>query len=178
MAHRDTSEIVRASVWIPPSGPALRQIQHAVNELHRRMGGPRIQPHLTLLGGIETTLRDAERKLKALAARIRPFEVRLGKLDWRHEYYRCLFATVELSEPLASAKRIAHEVFEMNPAEPFEPHVSLMYGDPHGSIKAELAAALGGRLDVSFIAQRLQLVNASQSVAVPDWRTLSERVLQ
>lgn len=177
MAHRDTSDIVRAAVWIRPNGAALERIQDAINFVHRRGGGPRIQPHVTLLSGIETTQVDAEGKLKSLASRIQPFTVRLGKLDWRHEYYRCLFATVDLSEELAAAKRWAHQVFEMNPPEPYEPHVSLMYGDPHGPLKQELAAALGNRLDVTFTATVLHLVNASPSVPVPDWRTLSEREL-
>ncbi|MGH8528834.1 MAG: 2'-5' RNA ligase family protein [Nevskiales bacterium] len=177
MAHRDISDIIRAAVWIRPNGAALEQIQTAINEVHRRGGGPRIQAHVTLLGGIETTLLDAESKLKSLAARIQPFTVRLGKLDWRHEYYRCLFATVELSDELATAKRLAHQVFEMNPPEPYEPHLSLMYGDPHGSLKPELATALGNRLDVTFTATTLHLVNASPSVPVPEWRTVSEREL-
>lgn len=177
MVHRDTSDIIRAAVWIRPSGAAFEQIQAAVNEVHRRGGGPRIQPHVTLLSGIETTRADAEGKLKSLATRLHPFTVRLGKLDWRHEYYRCLFAAVELSEELAAAKRWAHQIFEMNPPEPFEPHLSLMYGDPHGSLKPELAAALGNRLDVTFTATALHLVNASPSVPVPEWRTLSEHAL-
>lgn len=177
MAHHDTGGVVRAALWIPPNGPALEKIQNAVNEVHRRGGGPRVQPHLTLLGGIETTLADARAKLKMLAARIKPFPISTGKLDWRHEYYRCFFATVELTPELAAAKRAAHEVFEMNPPEPFEPHISLMYGDPHGSFKQELAAALGGVLETSFTAGVLQLFNASPSVAVSEWCVLGEQPL-
>ena len=177
MAHRDTGGVVRAAVWIPPSGAALEKIQDLINEVHRRGGGPRVQPHLTLLGGIETTLADAQAKLKDLAARVGPFEIRTGRMDWRHEYYRCFFLAVELTPELAAAKRAAHEIFEMNPPEPFEPHVSLMYGDPHGNFKQDLAAELGGRLDTSFTARVIRLVNASPSVAVPEWRALAEQTL-
>ena len=148
-----------------------------MNLVHRRGGGPRFKPHLTLLSGIETTHADAELKLKHLASRIRPFEIRLGRIEWRHEYFRCLFISAIPSEELAAAKREAHEAFEMNPPPPFEPHVSLLYGNIDEALKEELAAAAGGSLEVSFKAAAVRLVNASPGVPVTAWRTLSERPL-
>ena len=67
MTHLDVSPVVRASVWILPGGEALERILEARREARRRAGGPEIRPHVTLLGGIETTQADAEIKLKRLA---------------------------------------------------------------------------------------------------------------
>jgi hypothetical protein len=38
MAHLDTSEIVRASVWIMPTGPALETIAKAARTVRQRAG--------------------------------------------------------------------------------------------------------------------------------------------
>ena len=177
MAHIDRSEIVRAAVWIPVTDPALEKITEASRTARQRAGGPIIKPHLTLLNGIESTHDRAEAKLRKLAVRLEPFAVHLGKIDWRREYFRCLFVAAELSEELAAAKRAAHEVFEMMPPDPFEPHVSLIYGDVEEPLKQRIAADLGGRIDTTFRAAGLQLVSASSDRPVATWETLMERPL-
>jgi hypothetical protein len=65
----------------------------------------------------------------------------------------------------------------MNPPPPFEPHVSLLYGNLDEALQRELAAEAGGRLDLKFTATAVQLVNASPSVPVAGWKMLAERRL-
>ena len=177
MAHIDTSNIIRGAVWIRPAGDALDKIQKVMRALHKRGGGPQFQPHVTLLEGMETTQADAETKLKKLALRLKPFKVRLGRIDWRLEYFRCLFATAELSAELAAAQRDAYDVFEMKPAPPYEPHLSLLYGKLDEALKQELAAQAGGGLDVIFEVNAVYLVDATDDMPVTKWRTLSEHAL-
>jgi 2'-5' RNA ligase superfamily len=174
MAHVDRSPVIRASIWIPPSGAALDRIQHVIHLAHRRCGGPSVRPHVTLLSGIERTQASADVLLKHLAARLKPFTISLGRIEWRADYFRCFYATAALNENLDAAKRAAHEVFEMNPPTPFEPHLSLLYGNIDEDLKKDLAAELGGSVDVSFEAAALQLVNASQGVPVSSWKPLNE----
>ena len=49
MSHIDSSEIVRASVWLKPTGDALERIQKLMRSIHRHGGGPLVPPHDTLL---------------------------------------------------------------------------------------------------------------------------------
>lgn len=177
MAHIDTSDIVRGAVWIRPTSDAFDRIKKVVRALHKRGGGPQFSPHVTLLQGMETTQASAEAKLRKLALRLKPFPVRLGRIDWRPEYFRCLFATAELSAELAAAQRDAYDVFEMKPAPLFEPHLSLLYGKLGEALKRELAAEAGGSLDVTFDVTALHLVDATDDVPVTKWRTLSEHAL-
>ena len=177
MTHHDDSPVVRSSVWIVPAGDALDRIEKIVHKIHPRGGGPRFKPHLTLLSGSETTRADAELKLKHLAARLRPFEITLNRIEWRNEYFRCFYLAAELTAELATAQRAAYEAFEMNPPPPFEPHVSLLYGSLDEKLKKELAAEAGGSVDIRFAATAVQLVNASESVPVTGWKTLAERRL-
>ncbi len=177
MAHIDTSDVIRGSVWIRPTGDALGKIQKTINLVHKRGGGPPVQPHVTLLTGMETTHASAELKLKRLASRMKPFTLKLGRIDWRHEYFRTLFATVEPSKELACAQLDAYDVFEMKPAPPFEPHLSLLYADIDDALKRELAASAGGTLDIAFEVTAVHLVNASPSLPVTAWRTIAEHTL-
>ena len=177
MSHRDTTPAFLGSVWIRPNAVALERIQDAIRMVHKQAGGPPVRPHVSLLGGIETTLGDAESKLKKLASRLKPFEITLGKIDWRPEYFRSLFVTVEPSSELVAAHAAAHEIFERMPTEPFEPHVSLLYGDFDESLKKQLAKELGGRLDASFKAGAVDLVNACEIVPVPEWKSVKQALI-
>ena len=74
MGHLDTSEIIRASVWIRPTGEALDRILEVTRRLTTRKEGPGVPPHLTLLSGIETTrarMPSASSMLAASSARSR-----------------------------------------------------------------------------------------------------------
>lgn len=178
MAHIDTTPLVRASVWIRPNGEAFERLVKAIRVVRQRVEGPPVQPHVSLLGGIETSEAVAAIRLKRLATRLKPFQVRLGKLEWRDEYYRAFYAAVEPNEMLELAHKAAHDAFEMMPPDPFEPHVSLAYGKLDDATRKALAEALDGRLDVTFTATAVCLVNASESVPIPEWRTVAEQPLQ
>ncbi len=145
--------------------------------LHKEHGGPQVPPHVTLLTGAETTRASAELKLKHLASRVQLLRIKLGKIESRDEYFRALYAVVEPNGDLAAAQRAAYDAFEMNPPPPYEPHLSLLYGKVDDAARKKLAAAAGGKLDVTFEVRALYLVNSTQSVPVADWRTLAEHPL-
>ncbi|MDB5809781.1 MAG: 2 3 cyclic phosphodiesterase [Betaproteobacteria bacterium] len=177
MAHIDTSEVIRASIWIRPAGGALERIQKVLRLAHQETGRAQVPSHVTLLTGAEMTRVSAELKLKHLATRLKPFTIRLGNIEWRDEYFRCLYAAVELNDELAAAQRDAYDAFDMNPAPPFEPHLSLLYGKVDESMKKQIAAEAGGRLDVQFDVRALHLVNSTSGVPVAQWHTLVEQPL-
>ena len=168
---------MQGSVWIRPTGTALDAIERAVRVAHRSAGGPPVQPHVSLMGGIELT-PDTASNFQRLASRLTGFEIRLGKIEWRDQYYRSLFISVEPSDELIAARTAAHEAFGRQPSDPFEPHVSLLYGDFDEAFKHELAERLGGRLDVGFMASAVDLVNACEKVPIAQWTTLYQAALR
>jgi 2'-5' RNA ligase len=174
MGHIAGSEILRGAIWIRPTGPALDTIQHAIRRIQDQVGGPGAWPHVSVIGGVELPRLEAERRLKQLAAGFVPFTIRLGKLDWYNEYYRCFFARVAASEELLAVHRRALEIFEQPARDPYEPHVSLTYGVLNLEAKRKLAADLGNVMDVSFQATSIHLVNAASGVPVEEWRSLME----
>lgn len=169
---------IRGSLWLKPSGPALDRLQEVIRTLTARFGGPWPTPHVSLLSRIELSAEGAEARLTQLASRIPPITIRLGRLEGRNEPFRCFYAVVEPSAELIEAHRVAHEVFERSAADPYEPHLSLLYGQIDAPTKERLARELRGRLPLSFIATTLHLVNASAAVPVARWHTLHEVALR
>jgi 2'-5' RNA ligase len=176
MAHADTGHVIRTSLWIRPNGEAFDRIRHAIRRAHHHDGGLPVDPHVTLLSSCRVVENDAWAKLRRLAEQVRPFTLRLGRVEGTADYYRALYAVVEPSPELTEARRIACETFEMKPL-PFEPHLSLLYGNFGEARREALMAVLGGWLDVSFTASAVDLVSAARDVPVADWRSLYEHPL-
>jgi len=167
------SDVVRAAVWIPPDGEAVEPVNKLMRKARAMFDGPIFKPHVTLLSGIETTWVDADRKLQKLARAMPPFAIELNRIDWRAEYFRALFVAARLSPALATAKARAHEAFEMNPPDAYEPHLSLAYGKFSDAAREAFASA-GGIIDIRFSADRLQLVTAAKGIPTREWRLLAE----
>ena len=163
---------IRGSLWLRPTGPALDRLQELIRRLTTRFGGAWPKPHVSVLGGIELSTDGAGERLADLARRLRPVPIRLGRLEGRNEHFHCFYSVVHAAPELLEAHRAACEVFHRTPAGPFEPHLSLLYGHVDAPSKLRLAQELGGRLDLSFVANSIQLVNASAAVPVARWHTL------
>jgi hypothetical protein len=170
--------VIRGSLWLRPSGPILERLQELIRRLTARFGGQWPKPHVSLLGGIELQSEGAESRLEMLCTRLQPVPIRLGRLEGRNEPFRCFYAVAEPSSELLAAHRAACDVFGMQPADAFEPYLPLLYARVDTPTKERLARELGGRLDLSFVANSVHLVNATASVPVAHWHTLHEAPLR
>ena len=171
-------QLIRGSLWLRPTGPVLERLQELIRRLTGRFGGTWPRPHVALLGGIELQSEGAEARLEALCARVPPVTVRLGRLEGRNEPLRCFYAVAEPSPELLEAHRAACEAFGMLAPDAFEAHLPLLYGHIDAPTKQRLAKELGGRLNLSFVANSVHLVNASAAVPVARWHTLHECLLR
>lgn len=166
---------LRASLWIKPTAAARERCRAACERARGRNGGPRIEPHVTLLGGIDCAPDAAERRLRQLAARLPPFELQLDGIGLGHTHFQRLFARIELSPALRDARRLAEEVFERAPAE-FVPHLSLVYGD--SELDAGATQGFEELAGLRFSVESLHLVTAARGVPIEQWRELLEATLR
>lgn len=164
------------SLWLRPTGEALDRIRNAIRRAHEHDGGLPVDPHVTLLSGFRAGEADGVARLRQLAARLRPFPIRLGRIEGTADYYRSLYAVVEPSRELAAARHVAAETFAVEPS-PFEPHLSLLYGNFGEARREALAGVLGGRLDISFTVTAVDLVNSARGIPASSWRTLCSQPL-
>jgi hypothetical protein len=110
---------------------------------------------ITLLGAIVAPRREVLAGSAALAARLRPFMLRLEEIDYLDEYFRSLFVRVAPSRPLLRAYAEATVIFGCHDQRPFMPHLSLLYGDFSPRLKEVAKSEWGPRLDLSFKARSL-----------------------
>ena len=145
------------SLWLVPAGEVCERLSRILSRLSARFEAPDFAPHVTLLGSLVGERRELIRQSARLAAGLRPFTLRLGEIDFRDEYFRCLFVHAALNEPLRKAHQAARREFSRQHEPAFMPHLSLLYGDIPQSLKGELRAELGPRLEVQFKVRSLHL---------------------
>lgn len=161
------------ALWLTPSGQAYRYLTRKILAYSRRHSTPRFEPHVTLLSGVTLPEEEAKSRSTALAARLAPFEIRLGKCDYTDEYFRCLFYRLAPSVAVADAQEIARQVFGLCDRRPYLPHLSLIYGNLSIEVKRRLAAGLSG--DLSFAVSRIHLYSVSGPP--PGWRSVGTYTL-
>ena len=147
----------RYSLWFVPTGDVWDRLSRILHQLSTRHGAPGFSPHVTLLGNCPGPRRELIRQSARVAEALRPFVIRLEEIDFRDEYYRCLFVHAALTEPLRKAHQVARQELGHGREPSFMPHLSLLYGNFERSIKEGLIAELGPRLDLQFKARSLHL---------------------
>ncbi len=160
------------SLWLLPSGKAKQRLAKTIGSLSRDPGGPRFDPHLTLLGGLdgeEEAFIDATRRL---AATLHPVTLHLRGIEFGDEYYRCLYFRVGESDELTAAHREALRFFGKKKDPSFMPHVSLFYGTLEEPHRRDLRSRLSRTFDLDCPADRLCLV--ATGGGPPSWTVVRE----
>jgi 2'-5' RNA ligase len=140
-----------------PRGDVWERLWRIIQQLSVRYAAPEFPPHVTLLGSSVGPRRELICQSAGLAASLRPFTLRLEEIDYREEYFRCLFVHAALAEPLRKAHQAARQAFGHDREPPFMPHLSLLYGDFPRSLKEGVIREMGPRVDVQFKVRSLHL---------------------
>jgi 2'-5' RNA ligase len=149
---RDTKSY---ALWLIPEGKARTRLARAIRQLSRQHSTPIFAPHITLASGIVAPTSEVAVKSAQLAKSLRPLRLRLTHLDFRDEYFRCVFVRVAPTPQFARAHEQARRIFGWRG---FLPHVSLVYGDLSLAAKRNIALSLGRRFDLEFEVRRLDVV--------------------
>jgi 2'-5' RNA ligase len=156
------------SLWFMPEGEVCNRLTQIIHRLSIRYEAPEFPPHVTLLGSCVGERDEMIRRSSLVAAALRPFTIRLGKIDFRDEYFRCLFLHAGPMETLWNAYQVACRKFDRPPKHDFMPHLSLAYGSIPQSMKEEFVADMRTGLDDQFRVRRIHLYQTHG--AVQDWR--------
>jgi 2'-5' RNA ligase len=130
------------ALWLVPEGEAAARFGGLIDRLAARHGTPRFHPHLTLLGALGADDHVA-RRAQLLAADTAPFEITLARTVGRDEFFRAVVVEAAPSLPLLRLHHLAREAFDkLDDPSPFEPHLSLVYGDLPRALRDEIIAGL------------------------------------
>jgi 2'-5' RNA ligase len=146
-------------LWLAPAGAEAQALSALVVELSQRLGTPRFEPHLTLLGPLAPAAGEAglEERVASLAGRLAPLTLPLRGVSGEPIFYRALYAAVEPTPALQSARAEAGALCPA-PEAPFRPHLSLAYGRLDALTQAALSAELAPRIPAVVTARHLDLI--------------------
>lgn len=160
------------SLWLMPSGELYAELRSLIEGLSDRYGGPRFEPHITLLGGLTGPEGELLARASELAAFVRPHPVRLTKVEYLDEYYRCLYIRVQETPEVARTHQMAQVLFRRLDDRAFLPHLSLLYGDFPAGAKEAIVEELGGEFGRSFDLRSIHLY--ATSGPPEDWYPVRE----
>jgi 2'-5' RNA ligase len=163
------------SIWLVPTGEARLKLARIIADVSREYSAPLFPPHVTLIGQLKDPEEELLNKARDLASRLRPFELKLGAVDYLDDFYRSLFVRIEKTQPLLDANRIAREIFGQAGDASYMPHASLLYGNFEPVLKDQVIARIGREFHDSFIVTSIVLYETGS--ATKDWYSLGEFTL-
>jgi 2'-5' RNA ligase len=163
------------SLWLIPAGEKGRRLAGTIERLSRDPGGPRFDPHLTLLGGLDGEEEFFVRATEQLAAALRPVHLQVRAIEFGDEYYRCLYLRVEERDDLMAAHREALRLFGRRDDPRFMPHLSLLYGTLSGGARDRIDRTLEEWRAADCRADRLRLLATGGGPS--SWRVVRDCAL-
>lgn len=149
------------SLWLCPYGDTRYLLQERIKKLSDQYSSPLFDPHVTLLGGLKKGETELAQLTDTLAGSLRPFDIVLTSAGHTKSFYQSLFIHVAESEELLKARKYAEKLFGIAPDEPYNPHLSLMYGDFDRDEKERILNIMGRQFHIRFTVHNLLLVNTS-----------------
>jgi 2'-5' RNA ligase len=131
------------SLWLLPEPGVREGLAHAIDALASRLGTPRFEPHLTLLGAIERPEAEVLARVRDLAAVCPPLELPVLGIDGVDDPFRCLFLRLSATPALQQLREAAEAALPGREGRPFDPHVSLVYGELSAEARSGLAREIG-----------------------------------
>lgn len=132
---------MKYSIWIIPSEPVYGQIQKVIDELSEKYKGPRLEPHMTLVGGIDYDLPEIEKKIKRLSLKGKELSLTLGPVSFGTTYYQSVLVRVNSSAKLMQLNMDIKKILGLE-NNVFMPHLSLLYGDHSMSDREKIASSV------------------------------------
>jgi len=148
----------RYSLWIIPPSDIYDKLKDIILRLSSKYSTPKFEPHITLIGGLSGNEEEILAKVSGLSALLRPFSIKLSKVEYLDEYYRCLFLRTEETDDLLNAHALAGKILNRIRDERYMPHLSLMYGKLPSKIKKEIKQEIGN-LDITFEVNSIYIIS-------------------
>lgn len=157
------------SLWLTAAGSVRDRLAHTIAVLAGRFGTPAFEPHVTLLSGLTGSEDEVGRGAENLARRAGPISIRLGRVGFEDEYFRCCFLVAE-GNGLLAARRLGKAVFSLESAA-YAPHLSLIYGRLPVSVRERLRSEIERMLPVVFDARTLEVWQTTGQVV--SWKRVA-----
>jgi 2'-5' RNA ligase len=163
------------SLWLMPEGQIALRLHELIAKFSREYSTPRFEPHVTLIGELDMAEAALLTRVKDLASKTPPFDVRFNKVEYLDRYFQCVFIKAEKTRDLMKAHSCACAVFGLKKDQAYMPHLSLIYGHLTPQVKYSIVQAAGGSVDFQFCAEEIYLYYTGGMPA--DWHCVSSVAL-
>lgn len=160
------------SLWFMPEGDCYNSLRSMIDRFSKQHSSPNFEPHITLIGQLSVPEEEVLAKTATLASLIKPFKIRLTKIDNQNYYFRALFVEVKKVTPILEANRQARELFARKEDPEYMPHLSLMYGDFPEKLKKKIIKDIGNNLAGEFAVKSIHLFKTGGEVK--NWYRIKE----
>jgi 2'-5' RNA ligase len=173
--------LIFLSHWLMPSERLYRKLTNLIFQLSKENSSPNFEPHITLFGLLVGPENEIIEKTFQLSNLINPFEIKLTKIGYLGEYFRCLFIKVEktveiMNTNLKSKELLGKYYVNPYPDSKFMPHLSLMYGNFSSKIKEEIISKIGKDFNIKFEVNKIHLFSTDGEPK--DWHKIKEFILK
>ena len=158
--------------WLLPAQPARGFFRETISRLAAEFDAPVFEPHLTLSIGPDS-MEHAQRILRDVA--VAPIELHVSGVHYTSKFTKTLFVRFDSTPALELLRNSLG--LKLN-AEPFDPHVSLLYENLPEEKQSQLAATVHlpfqeVRFDaIEVVRCRVPVTTAAD---VADWETIGVR---
>jgi 2'-5' RNA ligase len=145
------------SLWLRPNQAEMDTLMKVISDLSHRFNSTPFAPHITLLSGISADISTISNVCKNITDQYTVFDISLKKIAYTESYYRNLYITTKLEQPLIKLYEEASKQINNKMHDIFLPHVSLFYGKLNETKQIALKAQLDECLPKFFTCQRIDL---------------------
>lgn len=152
------------SLWLMPSGNEYEQLSARIRELSKAHDTPVFEPHVTLLGGLQEKESGIVARTKKLTEVLEPLTINLTQIEYRNEYFRCLFYSVEITTDVINGYTRTCDIFGVSEGKNYMPHLSLMYGDISQKTKERIISGINAVTNIRFLVRHIDLFSTNGEV--------------
>ncbi|KNA16025.1 hypothetical protein SOVF_092910 [Spinacia oleracea] len=169
------------AVWATPSKDALKRIKKLMSGLRSKFGGPKFDPHLTVIGPINLKGKDALDKFRAACHGLKAYPAQVKDVSTGDSFWQSVFLRLDATPQVVGISEHFDAHFGYDRSTPYLPHMSLLYADFTDEEKHE-ALAEAKKLDdtidtMSFAIDRLELYITPSDKTLKSWVKVEEYVL-
>ena len=118
------------SLWMLPPPDIADKLRNIISDLSQTFDTIAFEPHITLFPMLYDPTPMIVHRVKELCSKLKPFKIRLTKMECGQSFYQCFYILVELTPELITANSMCRKTFQRFDDPPFKPHLSLLYCDP------------------------------------------------
>lgn len=135
---------LRHAIWLEPDPASIAVCAGHMHRLRASFGGPEFVPHITLTSGLQGGASDLVARCRDLLSVPLAGAWAGGPIALRGDYF--LAVTVPLRPPAAAAalRQRLRRACGLDPAMPWQPHLSLLYGEFAPPVAERLRLACAG----------------------------------